>query len=156
VSTPEVKRLFWLAVLALIFTAAIAALAIWCASRPVVSFPLAPRKAAAAERSKFNVQRSTFNGSIISAPFLRQEPTPHHHNSAATCILGAALSAGFTPAFVTNPSGGAMAPAAFPVRTPLVVPAVYSRRKVVSGDLPPEGVISSESERESERGGVAA
>ena len=169
------RNLLWLALAALLITGALAALAIWCASRPLVSFPLQPKKTAAiglpqlqlklststflsafstpaaangdcafaslasdrpvvpgrrdlfasSERSMFNVQRSTFNASI--------------------------LSAGFTPAFVTNPSGGAMAPAAFSVRAIRTAPAVYSRRKVASGDLLPEGVISSESERESER-----
>jgi hypothetical protein len=34
-----------------------------------------------------------------------------------------------------------MAPAAFSVRAIRTAPAVCSRRKVVSGDLPPEGVI---------------
>ena len=142
-STPEVKRLFWLAVLALIIAAAISALAIWCATRPLVSFPLQPKKAATSSPSPKSsaVSRSSFplstpaaaNGDCAFAFLASDRPV----------VPGRRVffRVGFTPALVTNPSGGAMAPAAFSVRAIRTAPAVCSRRKVVSGDLPPEGVI---------------
>jgi len=45
-SDADTKRFFWVALLALLITGTIAALAIWRSSEPHVSFPLVPRPAA--------------------------------------------------------------------------------------------------------------
>ena len=141
-STPEVKRLFWLAVLALIIAAAISALAIWCATRPLVSFPLQPKKAAMSSPSRVLPCLALFlplstpavaNGDCAFASLASDRPVVPGRRDLFRAVC--------SPALVTNPSGGAMAPAAFSVRAIRTAPAVCSRRKVVSGDLPPEGVI---------------